>query len=229
MGPDDYPHRLEFLHQANADPRFPEVVLFTDEAHFTRDCMYNSHNSHVWSDENPHATVMTNHQRRFAVNIWAGIVGDYLLGPYMLPPRLRWPMYRLFLEVHLPMLLEDVPLHIRRRMWFQHDGAPPHFADPVRAAITNTFGNRWIGRGGPVNWPARSPDLSPLDFFLWGYMKTEVYSSPVESEMELVQRIHAAAIIIQTTPHIFQRTRDSLRRRYQLCNEVNGAHFEHLL
>ena len=123
---------------------------------------------------------------------WAGIVGDYLLGSYIMPPRLSWPMYRLFLEVHLPTLLEDVPLHIRRRMWFQLDGGPSHFAYPVRVVINNTFGNRWIGRGGHVNWPTWSPDLTPLNLFLWGYMKTQVYSSPVESEMEVVVRILAA-------------------------------------
>ena len=89
----------------------------------------------------------------------------------------------------------------------------PHFAGPVHAVLTKTFGNRWIGRGGPVNWPARSLDLSPLDFFVWGYMKNQVYSSPVDSEMELIQRIHAAATRIQNTPCIFQQTQDSPLRR----------------
>ncbi|CAH1966439.1 unnamed protein product [Acanthoscelides obtectus] len=32
----------------------------------------------------------------------------------------------------------------------------------------------WIGRGGPINWPERSLDLAPLDFFLWGHVKDEV-------------------------------------------------------
>ena len=99
------------------------------------------------------------------------------------------------LEFHLPRLLEEVLLGIRRRMWYQHDWAPTHFAGPIRAVLTNNFGNRWIGGRGPVNWPARSPDLTPLDFFLWGYKKNQVYSSPVDSEMELIQRIHAAATL----------------------------------
>jgi hypothetical protein len=34
---------------------------------------------------------------------------------------------------------------------------------------------RWIGRGGSITWPPRSPDLTPLDFFLWGYAKNIVY------------------------------------------------------
>ncbi|KAJ4429330.1 hypothetical protein ANN_26334 [Periplaneta americana] len=40
---------------------------------------------------------------------------------------------------------------------------------------------RWIGRGGPVAWPAQSPDLTPLDFFLWGCMKEKVYQTEVAS------------------------------------------------
>ena len=146
-----------------------------------------------------------------------------------LTPCLRWSMYRMFLEVSLPRSLEAVPLGIRRRMWYQHDGAPPHFAGPVRALLTNPFGNRWIGRGGPVSWPARSPDLIPLDFFIWGYMKNHVYSSSFDLKRELIQRIHAAATKIQNTPYIFQPTRYSLLRRYRFCNEVNCGHFEHLL
>ena len=42
-----------------------------------------------------------------------------------------------------------------------------------------TFPNRWIGRGGPTLWPPRSPDITSLDFFLWGYVKDKVFSTPV--------------------------------------------------
>ena len=72
-------------------------------------------------------------------------------------------------------LLEEEPLGIRRRMWCQHDKPSPQFAGLVHAALTNTFGNRWIGRGGPVNWSARSLDLTPLDFILRDYMKNQAY------------------------------------------------------
>lgn len=57
-------------------------------------------------------------------------------------------------------------------MYFQQDGAPAHYKDFVRVALNNKFEQRWIGRGGPIAWPPRSPDLTPCDFFLWGYVKT---------------------------------------------------------
>jgi hypothetical protein len=57
----------------------------------------------------------------------------------------------------LPRLLEDVALNKRCRMYFQRDGAPPHFSREVRNFQNYRFPGRWIGRGSPHNWPARSP------------------------------------------------------------------------
>jgi len=34
--------------------------------------------------------------------------------------------------------------------------------------LTTTYNDYWIGQGGPMAWPPRSPDLIPMDFFLWG-------------------------------------------------------------
>jgi hypothetical protein len=51
---------------------------------------------------------------------------------------------------------------------------------------------RWAGRDRPIQWPPRSPDLTPLDFFLWGYDKDIVYKIPVTSFDELKLRIFAA-------------------------------------
>ena len=53
-------------------------------------------------------------------------------------------------------------------MWYQHDGLPAHFSIAARQVFNDKYLKRWIGRGGAVSWPPRSPDLTPLDFFLWG-------------------------------------------------------------
>ena len=44
----------------------------------------------------------------------------------------------------------------------------------------NKFNDRWVGRGGPIYWAPRSPDLSPLDFFLWGYIRTNIYKTRIK-------------------------------------------------
>jgi hypothetical protein len=61
------------------------------------------------------------------------------------------------------------------RIWYQQDGAPPHYAVIVRRYLDEVFPNRWVGRRGQTEWPTRSPDLTPLDFYLWGYLKSKVY------------------------------------------------------
>ncbi|GFW55823.1 uncharacterized protein TNCV_122071 [Trichonephila clavipes] len=122
----------------------------------------------MWALNNPHSTRSRAMQQRFTVDVWSGIVGDSLLGPYILPPRPDSHKYLVFLQEVLPELLTDVPAPIRRLMWFQQDGALSHYARHVSENLERTFPNRWIGSGGPVTWPPRSPDLSPLDFFSFG-------------------------------------------------------------
>ena len=80
-----------------------------------------------------------------------------------------------FLQNELPKKLEDVPLATRIAMFFQHDGTPSHYTRHVMQHLSDTSPNRWIGRGSTINWPPRSPDLTPLDFCLWGLMKSDVY------------------------------------------------------
>jgi hypothetical protein len=53
-----------------------------------------------------------------------------------------------------------------------------------------------VGRRGPVPWPPQSPDLTPLDFFLWGH-KSLVYETPVETQKELIAKILAARLVVQ--------------------------------
>ena len=76
--------------------------------------------------------------------------------------------------------------------FFQLDGAPAHWGLMVRETLHAEFPDRWIGRDGPIVWPARSPDITPLDFFLWGYVKAKVFRTPVESVDELKERIREA-------------------------------------
>jgi hypothetical protein len=135
----------------------------------------------------------------------------------------------IFLEQSLPEFLEVMPLHVRRRMWFMHDGAPAHFSMYAREYLHAVCPARWIERGGPRFWPAHSPDLNPLDFFVWENLRCLVYETPVEWENDLLPRIQVACNNIRQTPGIFERVRQSMVRPCGLCSEVGGRHFEQLL
>ncbi|GFX63114.1 transposable element Tc3 transposase [Trichonephila clavipes] len=56
--------------------------------------------------------------------------------------------------------------HDAQELWFQQDGATCHTARATINLLKDTFGDRLISRFGPVNWPPRSCDLTPLDYFL---------------------------------------------------------------
>ena len=62
-----------------------------------------------------------------------------------------------------------------------HDEAPPHFSRVARQFLNQRFANKWIGSGGPIARPARSPDLNPLDFHLWGHLKSIAYTTSIEN------------------------------------------------
>ncbi|GFV48406.1 uncharacterized protein TNCV_3026761 [Trichonephila clavipes] len=64
-----------------------------------------------------------------------------------------------------------------QELWFQQDGATYHTARATIDLLKDTLGDRLISRFGPVNWPPRSCDLTPLDYFLWNYVKSLVYAS----------------------------------------------------
>jgi hypothetical protein len=154
-------------------------ILRTDEAQFTRAGIVNFHNIHIWDNQNPNAIRPKNFQREFSVNVWAGVFRNRLIGPYLLPPRLTPKAFRNFLDHHFLNILDDIRLHLIAENWMQLDVAPPHFGLDPRDWLEQHYRHRWIGRGGPVAWTPRSLNLTPCNFYLWGYLKDIVYSTPV--------------------------------------------------
>lgn len=67
--------------------------------------------------------------------------------------------------------LEDEPFPVLQGLRRQEDRSLPHNGRIVTEILNRTFANQWIGFRGFVNWSPRSPDLNPLDYFLWGYVK----------------------------------------------------------
>jgi hypothetical protein len=68
-------------------------------------------------------------------------------------------------HVYLNMLKHFLvlQLNVNNVIW-QQDGASPHYHREVMQYLHQTFLGRWIGCGGYIPWPPRSPDLTPMDF-----------------------------------------------------------------
>ena len=111
-------------------------------------------------------------------------------------------------------------------MYFMQDGAPAHFSRQVRNYLDAQYPERWIGRGGPLLWPARSPDLNPMDFSIWGYLKSIVYDSPINNLNELNVKIVNSVNMLKSNEDLLFKIRQSFVKRISKCIEVNGGHFE---
>lgn len=211
-----------------ANDEFLCKIIFTDECVFRSDGSINRHNEHHYAVENPHCRKTTHVQGRFSVNVWAGILGDRVIGPHFIEGRVDGPSYARFLEERLPELLNDLPQQVREEMIFQQDGHPAHYSRVARAVLDREYPQRWIGLYGPREWPPRSPDLTPCDFFLWGFVKDKVYRNGLpEDENDLRQQITQA--FQEITPQMLRNVRENFMKRVGRCVDENGGIFEHLL
>jgi hypothetical protein len=81
-----------------------------------------------------------------------------------------------------------------------------------------------------VQWSPKSPDFTPLDLCLWGWMKSEVYREKVNTRYELVTRImHSAAFLKQERQDDLRTATRAVAKRVEKCIEVDGGIFEHLI
>ncbi|ENN73485.1 hypothetical protein YQE_09910, partial [Dendroctonus ponderosae] len=167
----DYNARLNFCNwlkqMYTENNKFLSRMLLTDEATFCNTGSVNLHNANYWSTENIDWLRRVDRQNRWKMNVRCGIVESKIIGPFVFNEYLNGDNYVSFLTNELNGLLENVPLETRRTMWFQQDGCPAHYSRNVRDHLDRTFSNRWIGRASLFPWPARSPDLTLSDFYLW--------------------------------------------------------------
>lgn len=201
-------------------------VLWTDEATFHSNGGVNLHNTHYWSRTNPHWMREVQNQGRWSVNCWAGILGGRIIGPFFFNNQLNGDNYLEFIREELPILLEEVPLEIRQRILFQHDGCPAHFAINVREFLDANYPGRWIGRGSIFPWPPRSPDLTCLDFYLWGRVKDMVFATKPTTRDNMMERIRTCMQTISVSE--LETAVWSTRDRMLKCIENDGRQFEHL-
>ena len=109
---------------------------------------------------------------------------------------------------------------------FQYDGAPAHFSVQARETLSKQFGDRLIGRGFDVMWPPRSPDLSPLDYWLWPLLKDRVYHQG-QSINDLKKKITQE--VQKITLGEMAAAVNNLKRRCELVIEQNGGNFKAFL
>ncbi|GFW30153.1 putative DD41D transposase [Trichonephila clavipes] len=96
-----------------------------------------------------------------------------------------------------------VEIRAQCELWFQQNGATCHTARVTIDLLKDTFGDRLISRFGPGNWHPRSCDLTPLDNFLWGYVKSFVYADKPQRLDHLEDIIHR--VIADIRPQMLKK------------------------
>ena len=95
------------------------------------------------------------------------------------------------------------------------------------AILKEMFPNRLISIRGDIGWPARSPDLAPCDFFLWGYLKEQVYKHKPQTIEELKARITHK--IKEIPPTMLNRVMETFKKRLNECIANDGRHLSYTI
>ena len=234
---DDFDRRLQFAEimteRTEGNQNLVRNIVFSDEATFMLNGSVNRHNCRYWHASNPHVTLEVHTQFPEKLNVWCGILDGNVIGPFFIRGTLTSVGYLELLQNEIIPKIKEIKPHpinpqaLHQDVWYQQDGAPAHFGQQVRIFLDQNFPGQWIGRRGPIEWPPRSPDMTPMDFFFWGYLKSVVYRNRPRTLDELEARIRNA--IANIPPAYLQNALGAFVNRLRYCQEVNGQQFEQLL
>lgn len=204
LKPADHGQRRTFvnwlLEMQEADADFFKKIIFSDEAHFHLSGYVNKQNCRVWGSENPRAIVEQPHYPQ-RVTVWCGFWTGGVIGPYFFANEagetvtVNGVRYR---EMITDFFWPEVDVLNTDDLYFQQDGATCHTSRETIALLHERFDGRVISRFGDVNWPPRSCDLTPLDFFCGAMLK-------IKYTLMLQQRYRRSKTILQMLFAIFSR------------------------
>ncbi|GFV54544.1 DUF4817 domain-containing protein [Trichonephila clavipes] len=204
-------------------PDFHKRILFSDEAHFWLNGYVNKQNCRIWSEANPQVYVETPlHPEKLTV--WCALWAGGIIGPYFFKNNeghnvtVNGDRYRAMIT---NFFIPELNNHDVQELWFQQDGATCHTARATNDLLKDTFGDRLISRFGPVNWPPRCCDLTPLDYFLWSYVKSLVYADKPQTLDHLEDNIRR--VIADIRPQMLEKVIENWTSRLDYIRASRGS------
>ncbi|GFV26917.1 DUF4817 domain-containing protein [Trichonephila clavipes] len=204
-------------------PDFHKRILFSDEAHFWLNGYVNKQNCRIWSEANPQVYVETPlHPEKLTV--WCALWAGGIIGPYFFKNdeghnvTVNGDRYRAMIT---NFFIPELNNHDVQELWFQQDGATCHTARATIDLLKDTFGDRLISRFGPVNWPPRSCNLTPLDYFLWGHVKSLVYADKPQMLDNLEDNIRR--VIADIRPQMLEKVIENWTSRLDYIRASRGS------
>ncbi|GFY26834.1 putative DD41D transposase [Trichonephila clavipes] len=175
----------------------------SDEPHFWLNGYVNKQNCRIWSEANPQVYVETPlHPEKLTV--WCALWAGGIIGPYIFKNdeghnvTVNGDRYRAMIT---NFFIPELNNHDVQELWFQQDDATSNTARATIDLLKDTFG--LISRFGPMNWLPRSCDLTPLDYFLLGYVKSLVYADKPQTLDHLEDNIRR--VIADIRPQMLEK------------------------
>ncbi|GFV52404.1 DUF4817 domain-containing protein [Trichonephila clavipes] len=188
-----------------------------DEAHFWLNGYVNKQNCRIWSEANPQVYVETPLHPKKLTGALYGLVESFFKNDEGHNVTVNGDRYRAMIT---NFFIPELNNHDVQELWFQQDGATCHTARATIDLLKDTFGNHLISRFGPVNWPPRSCDLTPLDYFLWGYVKSLVYADKPQTLDHLEDNIRR--VIADIRPQMLEKVIENWTSRLDFIRASRG-------
>ncbi|GFX97805.1 putative DD41D transposase [Trichonephila clavipes] len=226
----DHQARRRFVEWAQNEiavvPDFHKRILFSDEAHFWLNGYVNKQNCRIWNKANPQVYVETPLHPE-TLTVWCTLWAGGIIGPYFFKNdeghnvTVNGDRYRAMIT---NFFIPELNNHDVQELWFQQDGATCHTARATIDLLKDTFGDRLISRFRPVNWPPRACDLTPLDYFLWGYVKSLVYADKPQKLDHLEDNIRR--VITDIRPQMLEKVIENWTSRLDYSG---GSHMPEII
>ncbi|XP_045504404.1 uncharacterized protein LOC123701036 [Colias croceus] len=227
----DFDLRLNFVNTMLEKFDDYQNIFFSDEAHFHLDGYVNRQNCRFWGNTNPGLL----HQRPLhspKVTAWVAMSAKCVIGPYFFEDArgrtvtVNSARYVTMLRNFFEPELQECE-HYNVQSWFQQDGATSHTTNNSIEALHQLFPEKVISRRGDIEWPPRSPDLTPPDFFLWGYLKSNVYENSPQTLNDLKTNIREKIASIDRP--LLQKVFRNFHQRLEECQHRNGRHLNDVI
>ncbi|GFU66961.1 uncharacterized protein TNCV_4296131 [Trichonephila clavipes] len=197
---------------------FHKRILVSDEAHFWLNGYVNKQNCRIWSEANPQVYVETPLHPEKLTGALYGLEESFFKNDEGLNVTVNGDRYRAMIT---NFFIPELKNHDVQELWFQQDGATCHTARATIDLLKDTFGDRLISYFGPGNWPPTSCDLTPLDYFLWGYLKSLVYADKPQMLDHL--EVNIRRVIADIRPQMLEKVIENWTSRLDYIRASRGS------
>ena len=230
------------LDKVAADPEWTKNVWMSDEAVFSLNGNVNTKNIICYSEKGggrPEDFCIDVTKHAASVMPWACLAGDgrklnlkyfepEMVDGERVPGTLNGARYYKLLRYRaIPQIKALNNGSLANQVW-QQDGAKPHWSEQNLTYLQGQFGTNTVALGaarwGGGEWAPHSPDLSVLDFSVWGIMKFHVFQHPMPTTKQGLKEKIQLVWEREITPELIQKMYKSFITRCRKVLEKNGAH-----